>query len=80
MNTQQIELALNSAFPDAIVEVLSDDEVHFEVRIISQRFAGQRPIQRHQMVYAALGDAVGGDIHALSIKTMTPAEVDSPSG
>ena len=41
---------------------------------MEQAFEGQRPIQRHQLVYAALGDRMKQEIHALSMKTLTPAE------
>ena len=42
--------------------------------ITSSAFAGKRPIQRHQLVYAALGDRMREEIHALSMKTLTPEE------
>lgn len=45
---------------------------HFAVYIVSEQFEGKSPIQRHRMVYAALGDAMETDIHALSIKAETP--------
>jgi acid stress-induced BolA-like protein IbaG/YrbA len=41
---------------------------------VSPAFAGKRPIQRHQLVYAALGDRMREEIHALSMKTFTPEE------
>jgi BolA protein len=50
---------------------------HFRVRIVSDAFAGLRPIQRHQLVYKALGEMMETDIHALSIAALTPAEVTS---
>jgi BolA protein len=45
---------------------------HFHVRVISAAFAGQLPIKRHRMVYAALGDLMDHGIHALSIETDVP--------
>jgi len=42
--------------------------------IVSNAFAGKRLIQRHQLVYAALGDRMREEIHALSMKTLTPEE------
>jgi stress-induced morphogen len=42
--------------------------------IVSPAFAGKRPIQRHQLVYAALGDRMREEIHSLSMKTLTPDE------
>jgi stress-induced morphogen len=45
--------------------------------IVSSAFAGKRLIQRHQLVYAALGDRMREEIHALSMKTLTPEEYQS---
>ncbi|WP_211461002.1 BolA family protein [Collimonas silvisoli] len=53
------------------------DGQHFKAVIVSAAFAGKRPIQRHQIVYAALGDRMREEIHALSMKTLTPEEFDS---
>lgn len=50
------------------------DGQHFNAVIVSQAFAGKRLIQRHQLVYAALGDKMREEIHALSMKTLTPEE------
>lgn len=50
------------------------DGAHFQAVIVSPAFAGKRPIQRHQLVYAALGDRMREEIHALSMKTLTPEE------
>lgn len=50
------------------------DGQHFNAVIVSHAFAGKRPIQRHQLVYAALGERMKAEIHALSMKTLTPEE------
>lgn len=50
------------------------DGQHFSAVIVSPAFAGKRLIQRHQLVYAALGDKMREEIHALSMKTLTPEE------
>ena len=55
------------------LEVEGDGQ-HFSAVIVSPAFAGKRPIQRHQLVYAALGDRMREEIHALSMKTLTPDE------
>jgi len=47
---------------------------HFELQVIASAFEGKGPIERHRMVYAALGALVGAEIHALSLRTVTPAE------
>ena len=50
------------------------DGRHFFATIVSEAFAGRSRIARHQQVYAALGDKMREQIHALSMKTLTPAE------
>jgi len=55
------------------IEVEGDGQ-HFSAIIVSSAFAGKRMIQRHQLVYAALGDRMRQEIHALSMKTLTPEE------
>ena len=55
------------------LEVEGDGQ-HFTALIVSSAFAGKRLIQRHQLVYAALGDRMREEIHALSMKTLTPEE------
>ncbi len=77
MDAQAIQTTIQQAMPDAQVEVRSDDGVHFEARIVSPAFAGKPPLARHRMVYATLGDSMGGDIHALSLATHTPDEVEN---
>jgi BolA protein len=47
---------------------------HFNVDIVSTAFAGMAPLARHRAIYAALGDMMVHDIHALSIRASTPAE------
>lgn len=56
------------------------DGRHFQAIIVSAQFDGKRPIQRHQLVYAALGDRMREEIHALSMKTLTPAEWQAQQG
>lgn len=55
------------------LEVEGDGQ-HFQAVIVSPAFVGKRLIQRHQIVYAALGDRMREEIHALSMKTLTPEE------
>ena len=45
-----------------------DGRGHFSVKIVSPRFAGRKPIERHRMVFAALGNMLETDIHALSVR------------
>ncbi len=74
MTPADIEALITAHLPDCTVRVSSDDNVHFEAEVVSAAFVGKRPIQRHQLVYGAIGDRMGGDIHALSIRTLTPDE------
>jgi acid stress-induced BolA-like protein IbaG/YrbA len=74
MNPADIQALIEAHLPACSAIVRSDDNVHYEAVIVSPAFAGKRPLQRHQMVYGALGDRIGGDIHALSIKALTPEE------
>lgn len=74
MTPAEIEKLIVAGLQGSRVTVHSDDNTHFEALVVSAEFAGKRPLQRHQMVYRTLGDAVGGDIHALSIQALTPEE------
>ena len=53
---------------------ISGDGRHFDAVIVCAGFAGKTRIQQHQMVYAALGDKMKDEIHALSMRTMTPED------
>jgi acid stress-induced BolA-like protein IbaG/YrbA len=55
------------------VEVAGDGH-HFEAVIVSDAFVGKSRVQQHQVVYRALGDRMREEIHALSMKTLTPQE------
>jgi acid stress-induced BolA-like protein IbaG/YrbA len=55
------------------LEVQGDGR-HFDAVIVSSAFDGKSRVQRHQLVYAALGDRMRAEVHALSMKTLTPAE------
>lgn len=74
MNAEQIRKLIEQGLPDARVEVEGEDGVHFEARVVCAAFAGKLPLARHRMVYATLGERMGGEIHALALKTLTPEE------
>jgi acid stress-induced BolA-like protein IbaG/YrbA len=74
MTPEQVRQQIESALPGAAVRVRSDDNVHFAAVVVAAQFAGLRTLQRHQLVYRALGATVGGEIHALSLDTPTPEE------
>lgn len=56
------------------LQVEGDDGQHFQAVIVSAEFIGKGMVQQHQRVYKALGDRMGGEIHALSMKTFTPED------
>jgi BolA protein len=82
----RIRAALEAALQPHTLEVIDDSHRHaghegardgrghFTVRIVSDAFAGQLPLARHRAVYAALGNMMETDIHALSIEARTPSE------
>lgn len=74
MLPNEIESLIRAGLPDCAVEVCSDDNTHFDALVVTPAFAGKRPLQRHQMVYKALGPLMGNEIHALSIQALTPDE------
>jgi len=74
MDTTTVHNLIQQGMPDAKVEVNGPDGVHFEALVVSPAFAGKLPLARHRMVYATLGDLMGGAIHALSLRTLTPEE------
>ena len=74
MQAADVERQIQAGLPGCRVQVRSDDNTHFEAVVVAPQFAGKRPLQRHQLVYATLGAAVGREIHALSIEAHTPEE------
>lgn len=77
MDASTIKSLIEKGLPGARADVQGDDGVHFEARVIADAFAGKLPLARHRMVYATLGDLMGGAIHALSLKTLTTAEAEA---
>jgi len=71
MKANDIIAMITASIPDAKVEMidLAGDDNHFQANIYSESFANKSRVEQHKMVYAALGDKMGGDLHALSIKT-----------
>lgn len=74
MNPEEISALIRSGLPGALVDVRSEDNIHFEARVIAPQFAGLRALARHQLVYKTLGARVGREIHALAIEALTPEE------
>lgn len=90
---QRIELIkarLQEALDPADLHVIDDSHLHadhegakesggghFNIQVVSSHFSDKSAIERHRMIYMALGDAMGTDIHALSINAQTPEEAAS---
>jgi len=74
MNAETIRQLIEQGLPGARAEVQGEDGVHFEARVVCAQFAGKLPLARHRMVYATLGERMGGEIHALALRTQTPEE------
>jgi stress-induced morphogen len=74
IEASEIERLIKQGIPDAKVEIsaLADDNDHFAARVISSEFAGKSKLQQHQLVYKALGQTMGGALHALQLQTSTP--------
>jgi acid stress-induced BolA-like protein IbaG/YrbA len=80
MNADEVTRLIEAGLPAARVEVVTDDDTHFEAVVVAPQFEGKRSLQRHQLVYAALGARMGREIHALSIQAFTPAEWQAAGG
>ena len=84
---ERIRAALQAALQPEALEVVDDSHRHaghegardgrghFTVRIVSPVFAGKAPLARHRAIYAALGEMMQTDIHALAIEAKAPGEV-----
>jgi stress-induced morphogen len=79
MTAEDISARIKAAIPDAQVSVADTTGTgdHFAATVVSPVFAGKGPVDRHRLVYAALGSALHGPaapIHALALTTVTPDE------
>jgi acid stress-induced BolA-like protein IbaG/YrbA len=70
---ESIKASIEAGLACDVVEVLGDGQ-HFEALIVSREFRGLSRIARHRLVYAALGDRMRAEVHALSMQTLTPEE------
>ncbi|MBT8552241.1 BolA family transcriptional regulator [Polynucleobacter paneuropaeus] len=76
---EQIESYIKQGIACSHIQVEGDGQ-HFFATIVSPDFAGKRLVQRHQLVYAAMGDRMKAEVHALSIKAFTPEEFEQNHG
>jgi len=74
MYPQQIADMILAGLPGSKVTVRSEDNTHFEAQVVAEQFEGKRSLARHQLVYGCLGEAMGREIHALSLQTFSPPE------
>jgi acid stress-induced BolA-like protein IbaG/YrbA len=70
---ESIKASIEAGLACDVVEVFGDGQ-HFEALIVSREFRGLSRIARHRLVYAALGDRMRAEVHALSMQTLTPEE------
>ncbi len=75
MSPESIKSTIEKSLDANHVEVVGDG-THFETVVVSGNFEGKTQVDRHKLVYSALGDAMKRDIHALSIKAYTPQQWD----
>lgn len=74
MDPSEIAALIEAGLPGADVTVRSPDNTHFEAIVVSSAFHGKRRLQRHQLIYKCLGNLMGNEIHAMSIRAHTPGE------
>jgi stress-induced morphogen len=81
-SAEELRERIAQALPGAEVSVqdTTGGGDHFRAEVVSDRFQGLSRIQQHKLIYDVFGDEVGGAIHALSIKTQTPAKTETPAG
>ena len=83
---EKIKIRLGKALSPEKLEIADDSHLHkghagaasgaghYSVVIVSDKFSGRNLVQRHQLVYQALSDMMPGEIHALSIRALSPGE------
>ena len=76
---ESIETSIAAGIDCESVQVAGDGQ-HFQALVVSAKFAGKSRVQRHQMVYAALGERMREEVHALSMMTLTPEEFAARRG
>jgi acid stress-induced BolA-like protein IbaG/YrbA len=79
MEPIEISKQNEAAFENSTVKVIGDGS-HFEALVVATEFEGKRTLARHQLVYKSLGELVGNEIHALSIRALTPEEWQAQAG
>lgn len=87
MNADDVERLIESEIHDADATVTrpraaaeEDEDAHFAATVVAPAFEGETLVDRHEMVYDAVGEHMTTDVHALEITTYTPAEADEAAG
>ena len=75
MQPDELEGLIRAGIPDAEITIRGEGD-HFEAVVVSVAFENRSMVEQHRLVYETLGDRMGGEIHALALKTQTPAERD----
>ena len=77
---QEMKQRIETAIPGARAEVedLTGGGDHFSATVTAEAFAGLSRIEQHRLVYRVFGADIGGPIHALSLKTLTPSTISAP--
>lgn len=70
---ESVQKGIEAGLDCTHIEVIGDGQ-HFQAVIVSNAFSGKSRVQRHQLVYATLGERMREEIHALSMRTLTPQE------
>ncbi|WP_146910521.1 BolA family protein [Arenimonas daejeonensis] len=78
MTPEFIQELIETGLPGAQARVQGEDGVHFEATVVCEAFRGKLPLARHRLVYATLGERMGGEIHALALRTLTPKKPNAP--
>lgn len=81
MQAEEIAQRIRQGLPGARVQVIDEvgDGNHFRAEVVAPQFEGKTLVQRHQLVYQSLEGAMRDQIHALSLRTLTPVEAGQPS-
>ena len=86
MTSETIKRLLNEAFSPQLLEIIDHSAAHaghagarsggghYHLTIVAEAFTGKSPVQRHQLIYRALGDMMKHEIHALGINALSPSE------
>jgi stress-induced morphogen len=74
MAADDIAALIKQGVPDAEVEIvdLAGDGDHYKAIVVAESFRGMPRVKQHQTVYAALGERMGGELHALALETRAP--------